>query len=626
MSSTSNTKGGGVGSDKEMGYDDELLTEISQSGGSSFIRGVKRLRTADALKGRSFLETKWELELSTRKRKDILALPGDGGREMCADQGNDIGKYPSPANLYVVGALLSSSTRKEETGPLVEESSEDGRYTPTADKGTPTNSAIIEGDEDLNNNAIGFKTGPNADVSTTTPDVDTENDIESNDDEERPCHMTFPVNTREDGPEEEEVVNLDCRRVLFYSDPDSTPMQEDAPENYRIEPNSTVVDVLEKDTSDVTNSAAETDTTGTSSTDENSIEDGSIDDIATDPESVKTVPSSMKLSALAWDDAELFSGFLSRAKAKREANGGMTPNGNAGFSKSDHTHSPTPRARRALEQLDKNSPTPQKSQISTVKSETQLASPSDRAGAGAGSTSNENDPDNSETKTRRRSNRTRAARIPRPHAPPDVPHQIPMRRANGTEFIFLKRTEAQQTALTTRANTKRNKGSAQMPKYRLKTLTKEQGEESTEGVSSGVPEASAPLSKPTGKKQVSWNEQNLVEYAYGRDPEDEGHATVEDDQGKPGKKGDDEKMPKRLSTPRATKRVLQHLGTPTSSSSSVISSTSGHTPMPKKTKLAPRSPKVDATLSSTRSRKTLTGRRNGQSLPVKSGRKPNGVK
>lgn len=66
---------GVVGTDNgEMGYDDELLTEISQSGDSSYIRGVKRLRTVGGMKERSFLETKWELELSTRKSKAIQAL------------------------------------------------------------------------------------------------------------------------------------------------------------------------------------------------------------------------------------------------------------------------------------------------------------------------------------------------------------------------------------------------------------------------------------------------------------------------------------------------------------------------------------------------------------------------
>lgn len=530
--------------------------------------------------------------------------------------------------MYVVGALLNSSARKQEVRPLVEESSEDNRFAPTTDEDNPGSSAGIEGDRSLNN-AIGFRTDQSSEVLTVAPDEDIENTIEPNEDKERPYHMEFSVDMTEEEAEkeaeeeteEEELEDLNCQRVLFSVEPDSGPMQEDAPEYDQIDPKSTVIDELEKDKSDVLNNAAETDITGTSPTDENSIKDGAIDDIATEPDSVKPVQTSLNLSALAGDDAELFSGFLSRAKAKREANCGMTPNGNASLAEPDHpTHSPTPRARRALEQLDKNSPTPQKPQISTIKSETLLASPPHCADAQE-SVSNENAPDNSETTTRRRSNRTRAAKIPRPHAPPDVPHQIPVRRANGTEFIFLKRTEAQQTALTTRANTKRNKGDAQMPKYRLKELAKHQGEEGTEEAESGVPEA-AQLDKPISKKQVSWNEQNLVEYADGKDPEEEGHAVVETQQVTPGKDGDG-KMPKRLSTPTATKRV-RRLGAP--SSSSVISSTSGHTPIPKKTKLAPKSPKVDATLSNTRSKKTLTGRKNGQYLPVKSGRKPNGVK
>lgn len=71
---TGQRKGGkGIaGLNGEMEYDNELLTEIARSGDSNYIRGVKRLRTVDGMKERSFLETKWESELSTRKSEDIL--------------------------------------------------------------------------------------------------------------------------------------------------------------------------------------------------------------------------------------------------------------------------------------------------------------------------------------------------------------------------------------------------------------------------------------------------------------------------------------------------------------------------------------------------------------------------
>jgi hypothetical protein len=251
------------------------------------------------------------------------------------------------------------------------------------------------------------------------------------------------------------------------------------------------------------------------------------------------------------------------------------------------------------------------------------SSPSHHTGAEDGGSS-EKIADKTGTTTCRRSNRTRTAKIPRPHAP-NVPHQIPVRRANGTEFIFLRRTEAQQVALTTRANTRRNRGDAQMPRYRLQEMAEQQSEIAE---ARGDPEAgdSATLhGKPIGKKQVSWNEHHLVQYADGRDPEEPGN--VVEDKVRAGKgQSDSSQLPKRLPTSKATKATkrVRRLGTP--SSSSVISSTSGHTPMPKRTKLAPRSPKVGATLSSTRSKKTLTSQTNGDFLPMKNGRKPSEVK
>lgn len=72
-----------------MGYDNELLTEISRSGDSNYIRGVKRLRTLNLMRERSFLETKWELELSTKKSETIAFFEVVKGEKMCADQVNN---------------------------------------------------------------------------------------------------------------------------------------------------------------------------------------------------------------------------------------------------------------------------------------------------------------------------------------------------------------------------------------------------------------------------------------------------------------------------------------------------------------------------------------------------------
>jgi hypothetical protein len=68
--------------------------------------------------------------------------------------------------------------------------------------------------------------------------------------------------------------------------------------------------------------------------------------------------------------------------------------------------------------------------------------------------------------------RSSRPRLPKPQKSvvPAIPNTIPVRRSNGTEFIFLQRTEAMQIALATRNNTKRNKGEALPPVARLETI------------------------------------------------------------------------------------------------------------------------------------------------------------
>lgn len=52
-------------------------TEINESGNLSNLRGIKRQRIACGVgitQGRSFLETKWEMESLSRRRKNIFHI------------------------------------------------------------------------------------------------------------------------------------------------------------------------------------------------------------------------------------------------------------------------------------------------------------------------------------------------------------------------------------------------------------------------------------------------------------------------------------------------------------------------------------------------------------------------
>lgn len=80
-----------------------------------------------------------------------------------------------------------------------------------------------------------------------------------------------------------------------------------------------------------------------------------------------------------------------------------------------------------------------------------------------------------ETGSCRRSTRTRFSRP----AKTASMTRIPVRRADGTEPIVLQRSEAQELAIVTRANTRRNKGQAKPPKLTLKRLPAGDAEEAT---------------------------------------------------------------------------------------------------------------------------------------------------
>lgn len=68
----------------------------------------------------------------------------------------------------------------------------------------------------------------------------------------------------------------------------------------------------------------------------------------------------------------------------------------------------------------------------------------------------------------RRSTRTR---LPAPtKTPPGVPSFIPVRRGDGSDQVVLQKSHAQETAIVTRANTRRNKGQSKPPALALQHL------------------------------------------------------------------------------------------------------------------------------------------------------------
>jgi hypothetical protein len=191
------------------------------------------------------------------------------------------------------------------------------------------------------------------------------------------------------------------------------------------------------------------------------------------------------------EDTDYLHAFLTRAKAKKAAR-------EASPQKVDRVpSSPMTRSRAALVPLSTNSASPKKTnkhQLYSSESDVVETNKSDSPC--------------------RRSGRIR---LPRPQKAPTVtPSTIPVRRSNGTEFVFLQSTDTAQVALATRTNTKRNKGEAVVPKLKLQSLSQAQ-------------KSPSKSPKPRRGKAVSWKDEPTYFGMEGDDTEEAGERRKADD-------------------------------------------------------------------------------------------------
>ena len=177
------------------------------------------------------------------------------------------------------------------------------------------------------------------------------------------------------------------------------------------------------------------------------------------------------------DDTTLLKDFLHRAQARKA--GKVQKNVS---SASDIIASP----RKPLAVIDKNSPSPKKSKSRANRLFTPPGKPK------VESVLDGENPLNGPGSCRR------SARTKSP-APSKIlsgaPSLIPVRRADSTEHVVLQRSDAQELATVTRANTRRNKGHAKPPKLMLESIAPE------------VPDTWLDATHPKGSvKAVSWDE------------------------------------------------------------------------------------------------------------------------
>ena len=160
------------------------------------------------------------------------------------------------------------------------------------------------------------------------------------------------------------------------------------------------------------------------------------------------------------DDTNLLKDFLNRAQARKLAKDSKIPaQGPSGTS-------PRRSPRKALAEMNSNSPSPQKPKDLATRPGT----PPGKQRLDAFSF-DDVDELTAEPTSCRRSNRTRPPTASKASA--GAPSFIPVRRADGTDPVILQKSIAQDLAVQTRANTRRNKGQSKPPKLALQTLTAE---------------------------------------------------------------------------------------------------------------------------------------------------------
>ncbi len=159
------------------------------------------------------------------------------------------------------------------------------------------------------------------------------------------------------------------------------------------------------------------------------------------------------------DDTSMLKDFLNRAQARKAAQKPCLSAPDAPIPQRSPRRSP----RKTHGSQDGHAPSPQKRRNIGNRPGTPPGKPKTEA-----LDSEEGEELNAEPASCRRSTRTR---LPAPSkAPPGAPSFIPVRRADGADPVVLQKSQAQELAVTTRANTRRNKGQSKPPLLALQDL------------------------------------------------------------------------------------------------------------------------------------------------------------
>ena len=170
------------------------------------------------------------------------------------------------------------------------------------------------------------------------------------------------------------------------------------------------------------------------------------------------------------DDTSMLKDFLNRAQARKAAQKPLLSAPDAAIPQ----HSPRRSPRKKHGSQGGQTSSPQKPRNITSRPNTPPSKPKPEE-----LDSDDDEECTAEPASCRRSMRTR---LPAPSkAVPGAPSFIPVRRADGTDPVVLQKSQAQELAITTRANTRRNKGQSKPPLLALQDLPTETADLATSG-------------------------------------------------------------------------------------------------------------------------------------------------
>ena len=239
------------------------------------------------------------------------------------------------------------------------------------------------------------------------------------------------------------------------------------------------------------------------------------------------------------DDTSMLKDFLNRAQARKALQKPTLSAPDAPMTR----HSPRRSPRKTHGPHAGQASSPQKLQNIANRPGTPPGTPKTEA-----LDSDEGEEVTAEPASCRRSTRTR---LPAPSkAPPGAPSFIPVRRADGTDPVVLQKSQAQELAVNTRANTRRNKGQSKPPLLALQDLPTESADV-----------ASTTKLRAERAKSVAWAER-LASYQDARADGDDG----------------EEKRPK----VRRLRGLGAVNGTPAAKRTTAVVGTSNGTPAPKR--------------------------------------------